>query len=102
MRAKRRKDDKADAAAICELVQRPNMRFVPVKTELAQALLAVHKVRQGLGAGRTFTVNLLRGVLSKFGHVVPQKAKTVLLEADRIVDSSGSRSSQPPSPAKSR
>ena len=41
MSGKRGKNDAADAAAICEAVQRlrPNMRFVPVKTEAAQARL---------------------------------------------------------------
>lgn len=68
-------------AAICEAVQRPNMRFAPVKTELAQARLAVHTVRQGLVAGRTATINRLRGLLSEFGQDMPQKAKTVRLGA---------------------
>jgi len=81
MSGKRGKNDKADAAAICEAVQRPNMRFVPVKSEVAQARLAVHTVRQGLVAGRTATINRLRGVLSEFGQVMPLKAKTVRLEA---------------------
>ena len=81
MSGKRGKNDKADAAAICEAVQRPNMRFVPVKTELAQARLAVHTVRQGLVASRTATINRLRGVLSEFGQVMPLKARTVRLEA---------------------
>lgn len=40
---KRGKNDAADAAAICEAVQRPNMRFVPVKTEAQQAQLCVHR-----------------------------------------------------------
>jgi transposase len=67
--------------ANCEAVQRPNMRFVPVKSEAAQARLAVHTVRQGLVAGRTATINRLRGVLSEFGQVMPLKARTVRLEA---------------------
>lgn len=69
MSGKRGNNDAADAAAICEAVQRPNMRFAPVKTELAQARLAVHTVRQGLVAGRTATINRLRGVFSEFGQV---------------------------------
>lgn len=81
MSGKRGKNDAADAAAICEAVQRPNMRFVPVKTEMAQARLAMHTVRQGLVVGRTATINRLRGVLSEFGQVMPQKARTVRLEA---------------------
>ena len=43
MSGKRGKNDAADAAAICEAMQRPNMRFVPVKTEDQQARLMVHR-----------------------------------------------------------
>ena len=50
MSGKRGKNDAADAAAICEAVQRPKMRFVPVKTEVDQSRLAVHTARQGLSA----------------------------------------------------
>ena len=42
---KRNKTDAADAEAICEAVGRPNMRFVPIKTEAQQAVLALHRVR---------------------------------------------------------
>ncbi len=47
MGGKRGKNDAADAAAICEAVQRPNMRFVPVKSVDQQAAICVHRVRQG-------------------------------------------------------
>jgi len=47
MSGKRGKNDAADAAAICEAVQRPNMRFVPVKSEDQQSRLMVHRARQG-------------------------------------------------------
>jgi transposase len=42
---RRQKNDRADAAAICEAVTRPSMRFVPVKSEEQQALLLVHRAR---------------------------------------------------------
>ena len=41
------KNDAADAAAICEALQRPSMRFVPIKDEAQQARLTIHRVRQG-------------------------------------------------------
>jgi transposase len=47
IQGKRGKNDANDAAAICEAVTRPHMRFVPVKSEDAQAALTVHRVRQG-------------------------------------------------------
>ena len=34
-------------------MQRPNMRFVPVKTEDQQARLMVHRARQGFVTERT-------------------------------------------------
>ena len=81
MSGKRGKNDAADAMAICEAVQRPNMRFVPVKSQDEQARLCVHRVRQGLVEQRTATINRIRGLLSEFGVVLPQKAATVRREA---------------------
>ena len=78
---KRGKNDAADAAAICEAVQRPNMRFVPVKTEAQQAQLCVHRARQAFVEARTATLNRIRGLLSEFGIVLPLKAATVRREA---------------------
>ena len=43
---KRSKNDANDAAAICEAVQRPTMRFVPIKTMEQQAALMLHRTRQ--------------------------------------------------------
>ena len=45
---KTNKNDAADAEAICEAVSRPNMRFVPIKNGEQQAVLALHRARQGL------------------------------------------------------
>ncbi|MFT7577682.1 MAG: transposase, partial [Alphaproteobacteria bacterium] len=50
---KRSKNDAADAAAICEAVTRPSMRFVPIKTEDQQAAMAVHRARSLLIRQRT-------------------------------------------------
>jgi transposase len=81
MSGKRGKNDAADAAAICEAVQRPNMRFVPIKTEEQQSRLMVHRARQGFVAARTACINRIRGLLSEFGHVLPLKAEVVRCEA---------------------
>jgi transposase len=81
MSGKRGKNDGADAAATCEAVQRPNMRFVPIKTEEQQSRLMVHRARQGFIATRTATINRIRGLLSEFGIVLPQKAEIVRREA---------------------
>jgi transposase len=73
MSGKRGKNDAADAAAICEAVTRPNMRFVPVKEEHQQIILCLHRTRQGFVEERTALYNRLRGLISEFGVVLPQK-----------------------------
>ena len=50
---KTNKHDAADAEAICEAVTPPNMRFVPIKSPEQQAVLALHRSRQGSIKQRT-------------------------------------------------
>jgi transposase len=64
-----RKNDTADAAAICEAMSRPNMRFVAIKSEDQQATLMAHKTRELLIKQRTMSVNALRGHLAEFGVI---------------------------------
>jgi len=78
---KRGKSDAADAAAICEAVQRPNKRFVPVKSVDQQGRLMVHRARQGFVEQRTATLNRIRGLLAELGIVLPLKAATVRSQA---------------------
>lgn len=66
------KNDSNDAAAICEAVGRPQMRFVPIKDEDQQAVLLVHRIRRGLVREQTRTANQLRGLLAEFGVVLPR------------------------------
>ena len=75
------KNDGNDAEAICEAVTRPSMRFVPVKSLEQQALLAMHRVRQGFVVERTATINRLRGLLAEFGVVLPLRSVTVRRQA---------------------
>jgi transposase len=75
------KNDGNDAEAICEAVTRPNMRFVPVKSIEQQALLAMHRVRQGFVVERTAIINRLRGLLTEFGVVLPLRSVTVRRQA---------------------
>jgi transposase len=67
---KTNKNDRNDAEAICEAVSRPNMRYVPVKTPESQALLALHRGRQGFVKARTAQGNQIRGLLAEFGIVI--------------------------------
>ena len=69
---KTNKNDRNDAEAICEAVARPNMRFVPVKTAEMQAVLALHRARQGFVRSRTAQANQIRGLLAEFGMVIPK------------------------------
>lgn len=80
MSGKRGKNDAADAQAICEAIQRPHMRFVPIKSADQQARLMVHRARQGFVEQRTATLNRIRGLLSEVGIVLPLKAATVRCE----------------------
>jgi transposase len=74
---KNSKNDGNDAEAICEAVSRPQMRFIPIKTPEQQAVLCLHRVRQGFIEERTATINRLRGLLAEFGFVLPQSSAAV-------------------------
>jgi transposase len=86
MSGKRGKNDAADAAAICEAVQRPNMRFVPVKSQDQQGRLMVHRARQGFVEERTACLNRIRGLLSELGLVLPLKAAAVRQGAAAVLE----------------
>jgi transposase len=49
------------------------MRFVPIKNIEQQAILSVHRARQGLVKARTARANQIRGLLSEFGIVIPPR-----------------------------
>jgi transposase len=83
---KNSKNDGNDAEAICEAVGRPNMRFVPVKTAEQQAVLSLHRVRQGFIEQRTATINRMRGLLAEFGVVLPQRAEQVRRAAEAMAE----------------
>ena len=74
---KRNKNDAADAEAICEAVQRPTMRFVPVKTAEQQAALLLHRGRERLVRQRTALVNALRAHLAEYGVIAPLGLRNV-------------------------
>ena len=68
---KRNKTDAADAAAICEVVTRPTMRFVAVKGPAQQSVLMVHRTRELLVRQRTMLVNAIRAHMAAYGSVAP-------------------------------
>jgi transposase len=69
---KRNKNDAADAAAICEAVTRPSMRFVAIKTDEQQAVLMLHRTRDLLVRQRTQLINAMRAHLAELGLVAAQ------------------------------
>jgi transposase len=65
----RNKNDAADARAIWLAVQQPG-KPVAVKTEMQQAMLALHRMREQLVKFRTMQINGLRGLLTEYGEVM--------------------------------
>ncbi len=88
---KRHKNDAADAAAICEAVTRPSMRFVPVKAPEQQAVLMMHRARDLLVRQRTMLINALRGHMAEFGVVEAQGPRRVAGLVAVIMDDTDER-----------
>jgi transposase len=64
---KSNKNDARDAEAICEAVRRPTMRFVAIKSQSQQDMMALHRVRSLLIRERTALMNEMRGLLAECG-----------------------------------
>jgi len=69
---KSNKNDFSDAAAICEAVTRPNMRFVPIKGMEQQDVQSIHRARSLAVSHRTAHANQMRGLLMEYGIVLSQ------------------------------
>jgi error-prone DNA polymerase len=69
---KGKKNDAADAAAICEAASRPDAKFVPAKTVEKQGILALHAARSLLVKQQTMLANAMRGLATEFGVTVPK------------------------------
>lgn len=83
---KRNKNDAADAEAICEAMARPNMPTVPVKTAAQQAILSVHRARQGFVKARTAQANQIRGLLAEYGIAIPQGIGHIAKRVPEIIE----------------
>jgi len=81
---KRSKNDANDAAAICEAVTRPSMRFVPTKSEQQQSGLMLHRSRQLLVRQRTMLSNAIRGHLAELG-IISAKGRNGTAELLEVV-----------------
>lgn len=83
---KRNKNDAADAEAICEAVTRPNMPAVPIKNASQQAILSVHRARQGFVKARTAQANQIRGLLAEYGIAIPQGISHIAKRVPEIIE----------------
>ena len=81
---KRSKNDANDAAAICEAVTRPSMRFVPTKSQQQQSGLMLHRSRQLLVRQRTMLSNAIRGHLAELG-IISAKGRNGATELFKII-----------------
>ena len=80
------KSDYLDAEAIAEAVQRPRMRFVPIKTEEQLDLQALHRVRERWVMRRTAVVNQVRSLLLERGLTLPKGRSHVDQQLPRILE----------------
>lgn len=83
---KTNKNDAADAEAICEAVSRPTMRFVPIKNIEQQAVLALHRARQGFVKARTAQANQIRGLLAEYGIIISQGIANISKRLPEILE----------------
>lgn len=86
---KSNKSDKLDAEAICEAVQRPSMRFVPIKSIEQQDLQSLHRIRSQAVAERTALINQIRGLLMEYGIVLPKGPSYVRMQLPEIMEDTG-------------
>ena len=87
---KGKKNDPADAAALCEAASRPDMMFVPVKNMEQQGILALHSARSLLVKQQTMLANAMRGLATEFGITVPKGIHKLdelmaVVDADEII-----------------
>jgi len=75
------KTDGADARAIWEAAQRPEVKWVAIKSQASQAVLGLHRMREQLKDMRRMQSNQLKALLYEFGVVAPAKITAASLEA---------------------
>src|SRR6202051_4927186 len=87
---KGKKNDAADAAALCTAASRPDMKFVPAKSLEQQGILALHAARSLLVKQQTMLANAMRGLATEFGLTVPKGIHKLdelmaVVDADEII-----------------
>lgn len=74
---RRNKTDRSDAAGLLEADRCGDIWPVPIKSPDVQGVQALHRIREQLKAQRTALINLIRGLLRKFGLVIASGAGRV-------------------------
>ncbi|EHH1077218.1 IS110 family transposase, partial [Vibrio parahaemolyticus] len=80
------KNDLNDAVAICQAVQHPSTRFVPVKSPEQQAILSVHRMREHWVRERTALMNRIRALLSEFGLIIPVGRSSLMKQVPLMLE----------------
>ena len=80
------KNDYNDAQGIAEAAQRPNMRFVPIKTVEQQDIQNIHRQRERIKKARTALSNQIRGLLAEYGVVIHQGIAAVRKSLPEILE----------------
>ena len=83
------KNDANDAAAICAAAQRPDMRFVRLRSQRQSDIQFLHRVRSGLVQERTATINRVRALLAENGIIIKQGPSAVFALLPGILDDEG-------------
>lgn len=84
------KNDYNDAEAIAEASQRPNMRFVPIKSIAQQDIQNFHRQRERIKKERTALVNQVRGLLAEYGIVINKGLRAVRQDLPAILEEADS------------
>lgn len=80
------KNDANDAAAICAAAQRPDMRFVRLRSQRQSDIQSLHRIRSGLVQEKTATINRVRALLAENGLIIKQGAKAVFAALPGLLD----------------
>lgn len=80
------KNDANDAAAVCEAASRPHMHFVPIKSVHQQAILGLHRLREGWKEDRTACINRIRALLAEFGLIAPAKPQALRTQLPQLLE----------------
>jgi len=83
---KSNKNDTADAEAICEAAQRPNMRFVSIREVEQQDLQSLHRMRSMAVSGRTALINQIRGLLQEYGIEIAKGSGQLFTQLPLILE----------------